>query len=187
MSWLLPSSGAVSSGGAKGFSLVELMVALAVLAVLATTAIPAFDTLMRNTRVSVAAGELISALFLARSEAIKRGRRSTLCTSADGEFCAQGIDWTDGWLLFVDANGNGQRDAGEVRIRVSGAREAPVTIRGNVPVRSYVSYLPTGVTRTLHGALQMGTLTVCDRNAVRQIVISATGRPRLVAGGDCNG
>jgi len=185
MSWCLSSSGADCSG-AKGFSLVELLVVLAVLAVIARMAIPAFDTLMRNAGVSAAANELISALFLARSEAIKRGRRSTLCTSADGEFCAQGIDWTDGWLLFVDTNGNGQRDAGEARIRVSGARDAPVTIRGNAPVKSYVSYLPTGVTRALNGALQMGTLTVCDRDAVRRIVISASGRPRLEAGGVCS-
>ena len=186
MSVPLPASGIASGRVASGFSLVELMLVLAVLAVLAAIAVPSYEALMRNARLSTTSGELFAALFHARSEAIRRGRRATLCTSADGESCTAGIGWEPGWILFDDENGNGQRDAGEELVHVTGARSDRLAIRGNDPVRNYVSYVPSGVTRTASGALQMGTLTVCDRGLARKIVISATGRPRMVEGAECN-
>ncbi|THF62776.1 GspH/FimT family pseudopilin [Pseudothauera rhizosphaerae] len=172
--------------GPAGFSLIELLVALAVLAVIAAIGVPSWQGLMRDTRLTSTSNEIFTALFHARSEAIRRGRRATLCTSADGEWCATGVDWHAGWMLFEDGNDNGRRDAGETIVAVSGARSGRLRITGNDPVRNYVSYVPTGMTRTTSGALQMGRFTICHGGRGRQIVISASGRPRVVAGVVCD-
>jgi type IV fimbrial biogenesis protein FimT len=169
----------------RGFSLIELMVVIAVLGTIVAIALPSYDGLMRRVRLDTTVNELLVALSHARSEAIRRGRRASLCTSIDGQSCAPGVGWDRGWILFDDVNGNGLREGGETIIQVTGARSGRLRVRGNGSVRDYISYLPSGVTRTAAGALQMGTLTVCAGDLARGIVISATGRPRVEAGGAC--
>lgn len=84
--------------GVLGFSLIELMVAVAVVALLAAVAAPAMVTLMNSNRLSSTAGELTAALQLARSEAIRRSAPVTVCGSADGIACANDTDWA-GWIV----------------------------------------------------------------------------------------
>ncbi|HRP74353.1 MAG TPA: GspH/FimT family pseudopilin [Rhodocyclaceae bacterium] len=168
-----------------GVTLIELLVTLAVLAVMLGIALPSFADLIRDTRLTTAINSVHVALSYTRSESIKRGRRVTICTSANQLDCAPGIGWHRGWMAFDDRNGNGIRDAGETIMRVGAALPSGITITGNNPVRNYVSYVPSGTTRTIGGALQMGTITACSGGRVRQIVISATGRPRVVREGNC--
>lgn len=85
----------------RGFSLVELMVAIVILGVLLAMAAPSFSEMMRNNRSQAAANELVSALNSARMEAIKRGQRVSLCPSSNGTSCS-GAAWQDGWIVFVD-------------------------------------------------------------------------------------
>jgi type IV fimbrial biogenesis protein FimT len=97
-----------------GFTLVELSVVLAVMAVLATFATPSFMAWRVRDQVDARARALISTLVLARSEAVRRGARVTLCRIdaarhclAAGKPCESGlIDWSCGWGLFVDRNGD---------------------------------------------------------------------------------
>lgn len=168
-----------------GVTLIELLVTLAVLAVMLGIALPSFASLIRDTRLTTAINSVHVALSYTRSESIKRGRRVTICTSADQLACTGGVGWHGGWMVFEDRNGNGLRDAGETIMRVGAALPSGITITGNNPVRNYVSYVPSGTTRTIGGALQMGTITACSGGRVRQIVISATGRPRVVREGNC--
>lgn len=169
----------------RGFSLIELLIALAISAVLLGLAIPSFAGLMRDTRLTTVVNELHAAIFYTRSEAIKRGRRVTICTSADGQSCSAGVGWHSGWIVFDDENGNGLRDPGETLLRVGQAKSGGVTMTGNTPVRNYVSYVATGTTRAVSGALQMGTITACANGRARQIVINAAGRPRVVRDAHC--
>lgn len=96
-----------------GFTLIELMVAIAILAILLSIGIPSFQNLVLNNRIASQANQLMTALNYARSEAVKRGAPATVCSTNDGKACAGSTNWTSGWLVFADANGNGTVDVGE--------------------------------------------------------------------------
>ena len=169
----------------RGFTLVELMMTLTVAAVLLGVAVPSFAALLREARLSVVANDLHAAIFFTRSEAIKHGRRVTICTSADALSCGIGIGWHAGWIVFDDRNGNGLRESDETIMRVGAAQPPGLIVTGNTPLRNHVSYIATGKTRSVSGALQMGTITACENGRARQIVINAAGRPRVVRDAHC--
>ena len=81
-----------------GFTLIELMVTVAVIGVLAVVAVPAMTNLVNANRLNGAAGELQAALQLARSEAVRRNVSVTLCPSSDGTNCASTTTWTR-WIV----------------------------------------------------------------------------------------
>lgn len=85
-----------------GFTLIELMVTLAVAAVVLGIGIPSFNQTMRNNSSSALGSEMAGALNYARSEAIKRAKRVSICSSNDGASCLAANNWKQGWLVFVD-------------------------------------------------------------------------------------
>ena len=87
----------------RGFTLIELMVTIAVVALLAAVAAPAMVTLMNSNRLSSTAGELTAALQLARAEAVRRSAPVTLCGSADGLACTNGANWAN-WIIAGQNN-----------------------------------------------------------------------------------
>lgn len=169
--------------GTRGMTLVELLVTLLVAAIFAALAVPAYERMVSTHRLALHANLLLTSLYLARTEAVKRNRRVVLCRSAGGETCAPEGGWHQGWIVFVDANNNGERDADELLLRREGGLPSGYFLTGNTPVSQYVSYTPTGMTKLVSGAFQAGTLTLCTPHASdgggRQIVVSATGRPRI--------
>src|SRR5690606_7896913 len=88
-----------------GFTLLELMVVIAIAAILLALALPSFTSTLRSNRVATSTNELLATLSLARSEAVRNTRGAGVCTSADGGAC--GGDWDSGWLVWGDSNGNG--------------------------------------------------------------------------------
>lgn len=167
----------------SGVTLLELMVVLAVSAILLAVGIPSFAAIAGSSRLANATNELVSSLHLARSEAIKRNSRVVLCTSATGTSCAASGGWHQGWLVFHDSNNNAARDAGEEVIRVRQALPAGLDLSGNAPVSRYISYTPGGASKLISGAFQAGTLTVCNvseaSGTASEVIISSTGRPRI--------
>ncbi|MCC4116825.1 GspH/FimT family pseudopilin [Aromatoleum toluclasticum] len=163
-----------------GYSLVELMMVLAVLGVLSAIAAPSFARLLAETRVRDASSDLFAAVIQTRSEAMKRHGRVVLCKSDDSTRCAEDIGWDRGWIVFADDNESGQRDADEAVLRTGEPRIGRVAISGDGSVGNYVSYVASGRTQHLtSGAWQAGTLTVCSEGIARQIIINRVGRPRI--------
>lgn len=101
--------------GSRGFTLVELMVAIAVLAVLAAIAFPSFQGTIRSNRIATATNELLAGIALARAEAVRNPGGAGLCASLAGSACDG--EWNDGWLVWIDVNGNGSLDDGERILR----------------------------------------------------------------------
>jgi type IV fimbrial biogenesis protein FimT len=85
-----------------GFTLVELMSVAAVAAIVLTLGVPSFFTLIQNNRAATQVNELVTALCLARSEAVKRGDPVAICPSQDHSNCTGETDWRVGWIVFVD-------------------------------------------------------------------------------------
>lgn len=167
-----------------GYSLIELMVTIAVAAILLATAIPTFSNLMAQNELAVASNAARGALMVARETAVMRGHPVSLCAGEPSSGCSG--DWSGGqWLVFRDANHSGDLDAGETVLqhgRVPGASQA-VSIDGNGPLRSALVYMPLGHAERISGAFGAGRLRLCVTRDIasnaRELVISASGRVRM--------
>lgn len=110
----------------NGFTLIELMVTLSVVAILAIVAIPSFTGSIKRNRAVTQTNDLISALNLARNEAIRRNVRVSVCSSTDELTCAASTDWATGWIVFVDQNNNGSfEDDADTSLCESGTDSLP--------------------------------------------------------------
>lgn len=150
----LPSASHSRSGG---FTLVELMVTLAVVAILATIGVPSYQTLVNNNRLTTQANSLVSAMNFARSEAIKRSQSVTVADS-NGDTA-----WAGGWVVR-DANGN--------ILRTFAALEGQSTLTGSATSVVYRGSGFINATTTI-------TFSLCDNRTGetgRTISISTTGR-----------
>ncbi|NWF45450.1 prepilin-type N-terminal cleavage/methylation domain-containing protein [Hydrogenophaga sp. D2P1] len=109
-----------------GFSLIELMVVISVLAILASIAAPSFQDSFEAYRVASARENLVSTIQFARTEAIRTGQPVVVRRKAD---CASN-NWGCGWVVFRDTNGNNTQQAGEASIRETETQRG-VSIRSN--------------------------------------------------------
>lgn len=166
----------------RGMTLIEAVIALAIVSILMGSASSLTDYL-KGLRVKSATTELFSALLLARSEAVKINSRVVVCKSSDGDSCAPGGGWEQGWIVFADSNGNGLRDAGEPIVQRGEPVAGALRMNGNSTVVRYVSYTPEGVAKLVGGGFQAGTITICsaslDATEARQIIVNSGGRPRV--------
>jgi len=164
-----------------GFTLVELVVGLAVTAILAAAAAPSFARFLAEQRLLDEARRLSEAILVARSEAIKRNGVVILCAVAPPEDCGEADRWHAGWMAFEDRDGDGEPGADDPLVPVAEPAAATgVTIVGNQPVERYLRFTWAGSARLASGALQMGTFTVC-RGGFRgyRVVLANTGRTRI--------
>ncbi len=158
----------------RGWTLLNLLVSVCIVAILLSLALPAFDTLMWNQRRVAASNDLVASLHLARSEAIKRAQLVVLCPmGAPGSCLERTGEWPNGWMVFVnlDQDYPPRRDPGEPVVRENPAPQG-VSVQAN---REAFVMRPVGVRST------NGTVSFCDpedRRAGRAVVVSYTGRPR---------
>ncbi len=159
----------------NGFTLIELIIAIALLAIFVGLALPSFFTAIQNNRITGQANELLTAFQLGRTEALKRNRPVVVCASDDGEEC-QG-DWTDGWLVAEDNAdaGSSSPDIAQV-LRVWSAQAGNPTITGPAIFR----ILPRGEMDANMGvnfpAVIAMSIDGCSGEQARNILISRSGR-----------
>jgi type IV fimbrial biogenesis protein FimT len=145
----------------RGFTLVELMVTVAVAAILAVLAVPAYNEAMLGSKLNTLANNFAASAQLARSEAIKRNAPVTLCASSNGSSCTGA--WKDGWVVL----------AGGTVVYTQAPLPSGFLLSGGV---TSIAFQPTGVGATA------ANLTLCRATPTvgslqRTITISATGRP----------
>jgi len=156
----------------RGFTLIELMVAVAILAILAVLAAPSFNDAILSNKLSSYSNNFVASATLARGEAIKRNAVVKMCRSADGASCATSGGWQQGWIVFNDPDDNGSLDSGETLIQRQQALSADYSFTGNVYA---VGFQPVGVgATTANLTLCRATPTVGSQG--RDVKVSATGR-----------
>lgn len=156
---------------AHGFTLVELMVTVAVLVVLVAIAVPSFDSIRLSMRLSNYSTSLVAGSQLARSEAIKRNTPVTLCASANGSSCSTNGQWEAGWIVL----------SGTQVLRAESAAATGYLLR-EAGGASAIVFQATGM-----GANQ-SRITICrttpSANQSRAVSISATGRTNVTRSND---
>jgi type IV fimbrial biogenesis protein FimT len=158
----------------RGHTLLELLLTLAVAATVLAAGVASMGGLIARHRQSVELNALFHAVHLARKESIMRRQVVSLCPSADGASCLDGLDWSAGWILFENRNRDEppRVDDGE-----------PVLDRHVVDPALRITANRAGFTlRATVLRATNGTLVVCDRaNRVppKALVVSYTGRPRV--------
>lgn len=165
--------------GVRGYTLIELVVSTALLAILLQVAIPAMTGVLSAWQRDSATRAITDHLALARSESIRWSRRVVMCSSPDGHSCAPGAtkDWRSGWIVFQDLDVNGQFDASDKLIAVSQGPNGVRDIRGNALIQRFV-FMPTGMM-----ASGMGTIEIVPKvGRSQRITVNRIGRIRLSMG-----
>ena len=148
----------------RGFSLLEILVALTVSAIAVLLAQPVISAGMLNLQRSTTINGLIRSLHFARRTAAENGRDTIVCSSRDGRRCGAAEDWGAGWIVHDGPTGS-------ILYRSRG--QTGLSIRSN---RTQFVFRP------FRGRSTNGTLVICDRrgsSAARAIVVNNIGRPRL--------
>ena len=116
----------------RGFTLLELMIALAIVAVALPVAIPAFSQSLESARSIVAEARLLESLQATVQRATLTGKRAVLCPSADGRECTSTPDWSRGWIAFLDEDGNREHAEAEPLILAEAALPGDVRLRSTL-------------------------------------------------------
>jgi type IV fimbrial biogenesis protein FimT len=168
----------------RGFSVIETMLVLSLVGISVTLGLPALQGAMERNRVTLALHLLAADMAMARSSAVVRGRQVVVCPRRAADRCGEADEWTSGWLVFVDADGDRQPASVDDVLR---ATDAPATAGNGFALwssRPYLRYQTDG--RSAHSNL---TVHVCVRDEVQgQVVVNNHGRARTVrpkAGSAC--
>ena len=159
----------------RGFTLIETLMTLAILAILTACAAPAFGSLISGTGSRASRSNLIAALNTARIFAASKAAHVVVCPSADGRYCGHTTEWQHGWLIFIDADHDDRRDDGEDLLAV-GEQQPEGTAIVSTAGRTHVDYRPDGSATGSNV-----TFTVCDRRGTADasaLVINNAGRVR---------
>ena len=162
-----------------GFSLIEILAVLSIVAILAAVGAPALQNLLMDMRMTTRVNEFVSHLHLARSEAIHRQQRIALCPSSDQTTCAKAPQWQDGWIVFVNNivnnHGSEARESSEEILRIQDQQHASLTITSGEHYP--IVFQPKGTSSGTNG-----TITFCDTRGsskARAVVLSNGGRVRM--------
>lgn len=167
------------SGKSWGFTVIELIVTLAVAAILVTLAIPAMDRIIEQNRLSSFVNDFSHSLQVARSAAIKHSRPVFVCRSSDGATCAGAGSWDVGWIAFVDDDNSGGLTGSDIMLTVH---------EGVVGKNKFTGSASDTITFDRLGAASAGdgNYVICNSTVKknRTIAVGITGRSSVTEG-DC--
>jgi type IV fimbrial biogenesis protein FimT len=162
----------------EGVTLIELVVTISISAILLSIAIPSFSSVIRSTRLTTYANELVASLNLARSEAVKRGVQISIRRKG-----STNQNWDSGWDIFTDLDGDGVLDAVDTLLKTYPALTNGFTLRtGTAAYQTFVAYLPSGLSLSSSGDTFRLCATSSDTANSRAIVINALGQPKTSQG-----
>jgi len=157
-----------------GFTLIEMMVTLVLVAILVSAAVPGFQSVIQNNKVAATIGPFISAIQLARVEAIKRGRSVSLCSASDASMttCGGVGDWGKGWIMFSDPDDTGVLASVGQRIQVHSNGKYQATV--NTPM-TRITFTSNGFCSSGVGQFSLSA-PGCTGNHGKLLSLSTTGR-----------
>ncbi len=159
----------------SGLTMTEALVTLAVAGVLLSIGLPSLTDFLEQSQLSSDANDLFASLMLTRSEAVTRNSVASMCKidPASPETCDNSESWASGWISFVDDDGDGVRDAGELIVSTFTGMNSNTAVTPTNFTNS-VSYLPSGSSTT------NGRFNICVAGSIASdIFVNATGRPRV--------
>ncbi len=158
--------------GGRGFTLIELMVTIAVVAILALVAYPSFSDMRRNSQLSASVNSLLAAVNTTRAEALR--------TQGSTRMAPLGANWASGWRIYTDTNGNNTYDAGtDSLIAEHAALPDSVTLVTASTTLSAIRFTGDGYPRQTSGAFQSGSIQMTNGKRSRRLVMSVGGRVRI--------
>lgn len=157
-----------------GFTLIELMLAISIAAVLVTLALPAMHDLQQRQRIDATANDLVAHINLARQHAVLQREFAVICPSLDGNGCSGDNRWEHGWIVFRDPDRNRQPDGPDDILRVGSAVEG-LTI--DSAGRTRIRYKPSGASPGTNLTIKL--CDPADAANARAVVVSNPGRPRV--------
>lgn len=149
-------------------TLLEVLVAMTIVVILFGVGVPAFRSVTTSNRIAGEINGLLGDLMFARVQAIRSGQSVTACASANATACAGTTDWSTGWIVFNDVNGNGTVDPGEAVLRTQARLTGGDTLQADNAIsrvtfnrEGFALGLPGTVTVTLHEATPKTATTRC--------------------------
>jgi len=172
-------SDALRRPGARGFTLIELMVTIALAGILTALAAPSMTSVFKTNRVQAEASSFVGDLVLARTEAVKRGQNVSACVSSDGSTCLTSNTWQSGWIVFSDSAAacSGTTSATPA-IRVRKPFTGTDTFVASLASSSCVTFNREGFTSNLGTSTVTFTLHTADNltTATRCVAVNLGGR-----------
>lgn len=166
--------------------MMEMVILMAVIAILAALVLPNASSYIDDNRLSAAAADMVVTMQTARSEAVGRNAAVTLCAATDsGAACRPtGHLWERGWLMFVDNDADRAVDGGEEVIQFHQALNQKLTLRGTSEINNPITFFPSG--RTSITSTQ--TMILCDARGfgadAKGLVVSILGRASVMKATD---
>lgn len=163
----------------RGFTALELLLVVAIGAILVALAMPPLGDMLRRQQLNAATSDFVSAIDLTRSQAIARASRVLLVPLDAG-----GIDWREGWVVFVDANADRRPGPGEEVIASHGPLAPELLVSTNFSTNKAPYYIAfngagRGCSDTSSQAARWGTLSLYSGPSIRRIRINMLGRVRV--------
>lgn len=176
----------VSQQAHKGFTILELMITVAVGAIAMAIAVPNMQSFVENQRQATSSNKLLSSLLAARDEALTNNVRVTVCPSRNGTSC-QAVNWDQGHIAFIDLDSDQVVDAGDRMVAIGESASSGIGIETG-SFGTFLMYRPNGRIMVNNTGENEGTFAICDDRGgskARTLTINTSGRPRISYGATC--